>query len=214
MKSTYKVAVIGGGGRTGQHIVSQLIEKDFYLKLLLRNPATFPIISPRIEILKGDALDPLIVRELLSGCDAVISTVGQRKGEPLVASAVMRNMLNAIKNDPDFASKRLIVLAGLNVDTPLDKKGEETAKATQWMKETFPDIHEDRQKSYQLLAESNANWTMVRVPFIDFNGDLGRIVVDLEDCPGSKVSAANIAQFMIGQLTDDTFVGKAPFIAG
>jgi putative NADH-flavin reductase len=209
MKAIQKIAVIGGGGRTGQYLVNQLIEKGYSLKLLLRHPENFTIDSPLIEIVHGDVLDQEAVRMLLDGCGAILSTVGQRKDEPLVASQASVNILNAIGDRP----MRYVVLAGLNVDTPTDEKGEETLKATQWMKATFPTIHNDRQKSYSVLAGSNTEWVMVRVPYIEFNGNRAGVKVNLTDCPGSKIDAADIAGFMIGQLTDDTWLRKAPFIS-
>lgn len=209
MKKLQKIAVIGGGGRTGQYLVNQLIEKGYSLKLLLRHPERFTIQSPQIEIVHGDALNPEAVRALLEGCDAVLSTVGQRQGEPLVASQTSVNILQAIGDSP----ARFVLLAGLNVDTPSDRKSEETAKATEWMRANFPAIHNDRQKSYSILAESSVEWIMVRVPYIEFNGVSGEIKVNATDSPGAKIDAADIAAFMIRQLTDDTWLRKAPFIS-
>lgn len=209
MKEIQKIAVIGGGGRTGQYLVNQLIEKGYSLKLLLRKPENFTIQSPLIEIVHGDVLNLETVRILLHGCDAVLSTAGQRQGEPLVASQASVNILEAIGDRP----VRYVLLAGLNVDTPSDQKGEETAKATGWMRATFPAIHNDRQKSYSILAESNVEWVMVRVPYIEFNGNRAGVKVSATDAPGAKIDAADIAGFMIDQLTDDTWLGKAPFIS-
>lgn len=160
MKTVNKIAVIGGGGRTGLYLVNQLIEKGYVLKLLLRHPDNFPIQSALIEIVHGDVLDQIAVASLLEGCDAVLSTVGQRKDEPLVASQATSHILGAIGARP----MRYVVLAGLNVSTPTDQKGQDAMQATQWMRATFPDIHDDRQKSYTLLAESRTEWIMVRVP--------------------------------------------------
>ena len=214
MNQIHKIAVLGGGGRTGFYLVNQLLDQGFQLKLLLRNPGHFKIQNTNIEIVKGDALDGDVVERVLEGCDAVISTVGQRKGEPLVAGQATMNMINAIaKHQNNAENFRYILLAGLNVDTPFDKKGIETQKATDWMKATFPDIHADRQKSYALLSASNVSWTMVRVPFIEFVETKGEIKVGLEDSPGNKISAADIAAFMIRQLTDNAYVRKAPFIS-
>lgn len=209
MKEMQKIAMIGGGGRTGQYLVNQLIEKGYSLKLLLRKPESFTIESPVIEIVHGDVLNPEVVRGLLEGCDAVLNTAGQRQGEPLVASQASVNILNAIGE----RRVRYVVLAGLNVDTPSDQKSEETAKATEWMRATFPAIHNDRQKSYSILAESSAEWVMVRVPYIEFNGNRAEIKVNATDSPGAKIDAADIAGFMIDQLTDDTWLRKAPFIS-
>ncbi|TLU98869.1 NAD(P)-dependent oxidoreductase [Dyadobacter luticola] len=212
MKENRKIAVLGGGGRTGQYVVKQLVEKGFQIKLLLRNPESFTISSPLIEMIKGDALDSSIVGELLQNCDAVISTLGQRKDEPLVASAATRHILNVIEREKN-SQIRYILLAGLNVDTPTDRKSAETQKGTDWMRATFPDIHEDRQKAYSILATSQAPWTLVRVPFIEFTDERNEVKVDLFDCPGSRISAGDIAQFMIGQLEDRRYLQKAPFIS-
>lgn len=209
MKRIQKIAVIGGGGRTGQYLVNQLIGKGYSLKLLLRHPEQFTIQSDLIEIVHGDVLNPEAVGALLEDCDAVLSTAGQRQDEPLVASQASINILNAIGERP----VRYVVLAGLNVHTPTDRKGEETAKATEWMRTTFPAIHNDRQKSYAILAESNAEWVMVRVPYIEFNGNRAEVKVSATDSPGAKIDAADIAGFMIDQLTDDTWLRKAPFIS-
>ena len=211
MKQIQKIAVIGGGGRTGQYIINQLLPKGFQLKLLLRNPETFTIQHPMLEIIKGDVLDPNVVRDLVEDCEAVISTVGQRENEPLVASAATQNILTAIAAARQPV--RYIALAGLNVDTPFDKKGKDTQTATMWMQSNFPQIHEDRQKSYAILAQSEADWILVRVPFIVFSDEKQEISVSLEDSPGSKITAASIAAFMIDQLECDEYLRKAPFIA-
>ena len=207
------IAVIGGGGRTGQDVVGQLLEKGFQLKMLLRNPQDFHIESSSIEIIKGDVLDPAAVSSLIEGCDAVISTVGQRKDEPLVSSQATLNILSAIRMSEQSRQIRYILVAGLNVDTPFDKKGKETQMATEWMKTNFPAIHDDRQKTYRILSESDLNWILVRVPFIEFTGERAAVRADLKDSPGKKISAADIAGFLIGQLSDDTYLRKAPFIA-
>jgi putative NADH-flavin reductase len=205
-----KIAVLGGGGRTGKYLVNQLINKGFQLKVLLRHPKQFHLQSQQIEIVKGDATHPESIRQLVEGCEAIISVVGQRPDEPLVASCATQNMLDAMN---EFGVKRLISLAGLNVDTASDKKGQETLMATEWMKSNFPEIHNDRQKAYSILSASELNWTFVRVPFIEFSESSGELAVNLEDCPSDKINAGSLAIFLTDQLSDDTYIRKAPFVA-
>jgi putative NADH-flavin reductase len=76
MKNINKVAVLGGGGRTGNYLVNQLLKEGFSIKLLLRNPENFSIQNNKIEIIKGDAVDVESIKVLLADCDAVLSTVG------------------------------------------------------------------------------------------------------------------------------------------
>lgn len=211
MKNIQKVAILGGNGRTGNYLVSQLLEKGFDLKVLLRNPENFPIQNPKIEIVKGDALEIDCIRDLLKDCDAIISTLGQRQNEPLTALKATKNILKAMK---EYAIKRYILLAGLNVDTPFDKKSDITISATNYMKANFPEIQKDRQNAYDALVESDIDWTLVRVPFIDFNVPSSEISISLEDCLGERIAAPDIARFMIKVLEESIFVKQAPFIAG
>ena len=210
MKQKIKIAVLGGGGRTGKYLVNNIIDRGFQIKLLLRKPEEFQIKSSLIEIIKGDATDPEAICNLVQGCQAVISTVGQRLGEPLVASQAVMNVLEAMDK---FGLKRFISLAGLNVDTPFDRKSAETNLATEWMKANFPEIHADRQKAYAFLAECKLDWTLIRVPYIEFVDAAGELTVNLEDCPSGKINAGSLAIFMVDQLSDETYIRKAPFVA-
>jgi putative NADH-flavin reductase len=210
MEQKTKIAILGGGGRTGKYLVTQLLSQGYNIKLLLRSTENYQPQSPLIEIIKGDAIDAETIRSLVEGCQAIISTVGQRKDEPLVASQATVNVLKAMV---EYGIQRYILVAGLNVDTPFDKKSSETSIATEWMKMNFPLIHADRQKTYSILSTSDVNWTLVRVPFIEFTDAKGETIVSLEDCRGKKISATDIATFLIEQLSDATYVRKSPFIA-
>lgn len=210
MKNISKVAVLGGGGRTGNYLVNQLLKKGFSVKLLLRDPEKFEIQNSKIEIIKGDALDFESIKVLLKESEAVLSTIGQRKDEPLVASTVTKNVLKAMK---EYNINRYVLLAGLNIDTRFDKKSPKTIMATDWMKANFPIIQEDRQKAYVLLEESDVNWTQVRVPFIEFSNDSSEIAVDVEDCLGDKISAFDIAVFMTKEMVESNYSRQSPFIS-
>lgn len=210
MKDTSTIAVLGGGGRTGKFLIAELLKRGYSLKLLLRKPEEFTIRHSFIEIVQGDAVDPKAIGNLLKDCRAVISTIGQRPAEPLVACQATMNILSEmIEND----IRRYIVMSGINVDTPFDKKGPQTLAATAYMKSNFPVIQEDRQKAYTLLASSTLDWTLVRVPMIEFTNSTGPLAVGVDDCPGRSISAGSIADFLANQLSDRRYLRQAPFIA-
>jgi putative NADH-flavin reductase len=210
MKNISKVAVLGGGGRTGKYLVSQLLEKGFSVKLLLRNPDNFIIQNSKIEIIKGDAVDEASINLLLKDCQAVISTIGQRPGEPMVASKATKNVLKAMEF---YGIQRYVLLAGLNIDTPFDKKSPKTIMATDWMKTNFPEIQSDRQITYDLLSNSNVDWTQVRVPLIVFSDESTEISVNLEDCLGDKITALDISKFLVQEMVESNYIRKSPFIS-
>ncbi|KQC01576.1 NAD(P)-dependent oxidoreductase [Pedobacter sp. Hv1] len=209
MTQQTKVAVIGGTGKSGKYIVKNLLAQGFLIKVLLRYPEQFQLHHPLIEIVQGDARDITAIRQLLKDCQVVISAVGQPVGEPSVFSQVSRNIIEVMQ---EFKLQRYILLTGLNVDTPFDRKSPKTKFGTDWMKANYPLTTADKQVEYETLVQSDIDWTLVRLPMIEQTDTISEVRVDLEDCPGDQISATDLALFLIEQLTDRTYVRKAPFI--
>jgi putative NADH-flavin reductase len=182
------------------------------MKLLVRNLAHFKTSNPLVEIIEGDVTNYNAVCQLIEGCEAVLSTLGLGipPSEPTLFSKATDTIIRAMK---EKGAHHYIVTTGLNVNTPLDKKGEKTAFATDWMYQNFPVSTANKQLEYEMLAASEIDWTLVRLPQIDQTEERSPINVSLEDCPGDKISATNLAYFLIDQLSDSTFIRKAPFIA-
>ncbi|RFZ90900.1 NAD-dependent epimerase/dehydratase family protein [Mucilaginibacter conchicola] len=210
MKPIHTVALIGGTGKAGKYLLKQLLLQNFRVKLLHRKPETLRLNNPLIEVIKGDARDHHAIDMLLKGCDAVLSCLSQPVGEPTIFSDAARNILQAMGK---HKISRYITTAGLNVDTPTDKKSATTQFGTKWMYENFPLTTKDRQVEYELLAESDTDWTMVRLPLIEQTDRISEVNVSLTDCSGNNISATNLALFMIAQLTSEDFARQAPFIA-
>lgn len=212
MEQIKKIAVIGGTGKSGKYLVRQLLNQGYHFKLLIRNPNNSKISSPLIEVIVGDVRNYKSVHNLLEGCQAVISTLGlgTPASEPTIFSQASSNVIKAMN---ELNIRRYIVTTGLNVDTPFDNKGPKIAYGTEWMKKTFPVSTANKQSEYDLLVESNVDWTLVRLPSIEQTDELNQIVVSLQDCAGDKISATNLAHFLIEELSANRFVKKSPFIA-
>jgi putative NADH-flavin reductase len=212
MQQYTTIAVIGGTGKAGKYLVNQLIQRGFRLKLLLRNPEIFAIKSPLIEIIHGDVKDYHTVVSLLKDSQAVISALGMGKTpeQTSIFSQATQNIIQAMYkcNVP-----RYLVITGLNVDTPFDKKGTKSKFATDWMYTNYPKTTTDKQLEYNILAESNVDWTLVRLPLIELTDVANEVKISLEDCPGDKISATDLADFLINQLTDNQYIKQSPFIA-
>jgi putative NADH-flavin reductase len=210
MENNYKVAVIGGTGKAGKYLVKQLIEQGFKIKVLLRNPDKLMINNHLIEKIRGNVNDYESVFTLIEGCDAVVSTLGQSKGENPVYSLATSHMIKAMNA---LKIHRYIVITGLTIDVPSDKKSFRTKLLSKIMRLGFPAIIADKQKEFSMLSESNLAWTVVRLPLIEQSDLKGIINTSLTDCPGKKISSTDLACFLITQLDDEAFVRKAPFVA-
>lgn len=210
MKPTIKIAVIGGTGKAGSFLIKELKKKQIPFKALVRNPENSNFFPE--EFVKGDINDYATVVSLLKDCDAVISMLGMGKthNAPTVFTTATANIIKAM-GETDI--KRYIVITGLNVDTPFDDKGEKSKMATGWMHTHYPETTQNKQDEYELLAKSEIDWTMVRLPMIIQTDEKPEIAVSLQDCPGDAISATSLAKFVIDQIDNTTYIREAPFIA-
>ena len=210
MDQTIKVALLGATGKAGQYILKQLLKDGYTVKALIRQPGSFTLTHLLLEVIPGDIKDSATAQNLLKGCAAVIAAIGPRQGEPLIASLSTENVLKAMSA---HSITRFIVLAGLNLDLPGDKKSDATQAKTDWMRKNFPDAVADRQKAYDLLEQSDVDWTIPRLSWIEQTDERRGILVDLCDSPDEKISTTDLAEFIVSQIEDRTYIGKAPFLA-
>ncbi|WP_417350573.1 NAD(P)-dependent oxidoreductase [Flavobacterium alkalisoli] len=210
MKPSIKIAFIGATGKAGKFLIKELAKTNYQVKALVRNPENTNL--PQVEIITGNVSNPDNVLSLLKDCNVVISVLGM--GVSLNPTDIFTtstgNILTAMKK---LNINRYIVITGLNVDTPTDSKSPNSKAATKWMYEHFPATTKNKQEEYEMLTKSSTDWTMVRLPMIDLTEESPDITISLTDCPGNKISAASLAQFLIKQLTDETYIRQAPFIA-
>jgi putative NADH-flavin reductase len=210
MKHPEKIAVLGGTGKAGQYLIKQLLSQGYTVKALARNPEKIEQAGPLIEVLQGNARDYESVHNLLSGCDAVISTLGPSGKDTDTCSMAVGHI---IKTMHELKIPRYIEVSGLGIDTPGDNKGFQTRLIVSILKWFFPAVIEDRQKCYRMLEESSIQWTIVRCPMIKLTDSASHIKTSLLDSPGRKISAGGLAEFLVNQLNQDQFVRKAPFIS-
>jgi uncharacterized protein YbjT (DUF2867 family) len=77
-------------------------------------------------------------------------------------------------------------------------------------------VYEDKKGQENLVCASDLDWVLVR-PMVLNDKPAKRTVlaeIDLSRIHGGTISRADIAQFVVEQLTDDTWLRRAPLIIG
>jgi hypothetical protein len=71
---------------------------------------------------------------------------------------------------------------------------------------------QDKQAEYEALAQSSANWMLVRCPLIDAEPYQSPPLVSLETPPAFRVRAGELARFMIDQIGQREYIRQGPFL--
>jgi putative NADH-flavin reductase len=205
-----KVVIFGASGRTGQPLVQQALEQGHQVVAFVRNPASLGIKHDNLTFVQGDVLDPKKVEEAVAGADAVFNTLGQ-PNEPntTVLSEGTRNIIQGMQK---CGVRRLISQASLG--TVGDDK--EVGIFFRWIVVPIFLKHKiaDKQKQDQYIRESNLDWTVVRATQLTSGPKTGkyRSGLNLKLPWWAKIAREDVADFMLKQLTDKTYVHQSPGI--
>jgi len=205
-----KIAVFGGTGKTGQHLVQQSLDGGHEVVMLARNPATFTIQNPNLTVLQGDILDTERVEATIQGVAAVMSVLGPRSNKPeFVISRGTDHILNAMKR---HNVQRIIISAGAGVRDPLDKPKFIDHLFGFLLNLLSKNAVEDMKQVVAKVRHSDRDWSVIRVPMLTDQPSQGTLKIGYVGDITSRLSRADMAAFMLQQLDDDTYLKKAPAI--
>ena len=207
-----KIAVFGATGRTGIHIVQQALEAGHEIVALARTPAKLSISHPHLKIVQGDIYHAAQVEQTVTGVEAVISVLGPTSNQPEFAiSTGMEIILAALQRQN---VKRLIISAGAGVSDPQDAP-KLFDKAIGLLLRTFSrNVYEDMLRVVATVRASDRDWTVVRVPMLTDGPLTGQIRIGMVGKgTGPRISRADMAAFMLKQVTDTQYLHQAPVVS-
>jgi hypothetical protein len=97
MQSPMMVAVLGGTGRTGRPLVAELLRRGHKVVVLARDPAKLGMVRDEVQVITGDSRDEAALTELVSGADAVVSTLGPVRGQGLINQDAAKALIFAMR---------------------------------------------------------------------------------------------------------------------
>lgn len=165
-----------------------------------------------IKIVKGNVLNPKDIQKTLEGCQVVINTFGQSLKGKQIYSSVTETILEKMA---ELQIERYIGVTGGSLTIDGDKKTLINKVGTRIFEIIFSNMMKDKKREWHFLSSNNLieKWTLVRLPFIVDQEEIGHLKEDLKDMPGTKITNGDIATFIINQIEDLKYVKKAPFIS-
>lgn len=205
-----KLAVFGATGTVGRLVVEQALDAGHEVTAFTRNASGISQRHDRLRIVEGDVLDTGSVEQAVTDQDAVLVALGDgRKG--IVRSAGTRAIIEAMSRT---GVKRLICQSTLGV-------GDSRPNLNfLWKHLLFGMLlrraYADHVTQEAYVRASDLDWTIVRPSaFTDGprTGSFRRGFPGDERGLTLKIARADIADFMLEQLTDTTYLHQAPGIS-
>jgi putative NADH-flavin reductase len=208
-----KIALFGASGQTGQQFLIQALEKGYSVKALVRNLNSIPQKSTQLELIQGDVLNFVDVEKTIEGCDVVISLFGHVKNSPeWLQSDGTSNIIKAMKK---FRILKIVSLSGGGLPYPEKDEPKFMDKVIRTiMKFAVPKVLNDANKHANLLRNSGLKWSVVRGPRLTNDPKVGQYRVGWVGVNAStKVGRADLADFIVKQVEDDSFNYQMPFVS-
>lgn len=207
-----KLAIFGASGRTGRPLVEQALAAGHEVTALVRTPASFPIKHERLHVIQGSVEDAAKVDETVTGANAVLSVLGHTKtSNKDILTVGTRNIVQAMQQ---HGVRRLINLTGAGVRDPQDQPKFVDNVFGFLLKRLQPDLLRDSHNQTKLIQNSDLDWTVVRGPRLTEGPRTGKYRVGyVGKNSGTQASRADIAEFMLKQVTDNTYVHQLPVVS-
>jgi putative NADH-flavin reductase len=201
-----KVLVFGASGATGRLLLDEAVHAGHAVAAFVREPAKLGN-HDAVGVFQGDVADPDAVRWAVAGQDAVLCAATPLRRDPTLVAGVghiTAAMLAA-------GAARLVYLSFLGVPAgrhQLSVLGRYVVAPI-----VMRNVVADHVEKEQIIERSQLDWTIVRPPRLT-NGPKtcayrnGEHIHARQFVP--RISRADVAHFMVNQLTDTTYIHHTP----
>lgn len=208
-----KLAVLGATGRTGSLLVEELLRRGHDLTVLARSPEKLAGLADRVHVVTGSSTDPAALDALLNGgMDAVVSALGPTRKEPDLHTRTATALIEAMHAHDVH---RFVGISGAGIDVPGDRKGARDKVFSFLIQKLGGAVVADKPREYQVFADSDIEFTLVRPPRLVDGPATGRYVHDAHT-PGKspRISRADLAAFLADVVEQGSYPRQAPFVNG
>jgi putative NADH-flavin reductase len=207
-----ELIIFGSTGGTGRELVKQALDQGHRVTAYARSASKIEDLQhPNLEIMVGDVLDLFSVEKAIEGKDAVFITIGAAASRSNIREAGTRNIVNAMQKS---GVKRLVCQSSLGV-------GDSRANLSFFTKQIIVDIFlrhafADHERQEEVVRKCSLDWVIVRPPHLKDgprtgNYNFGFAITDRQI--KGWISRADVADFMLKQISDDSYLHKTPGVS-
>ncbi|WP_375418108.1 NAD(P)-dependent oxidoreductase [uncultured Hymenobacter sp.] len=200
--------VFGATGGTGRQLVEQALTQGHTVTAFARTPAKLALQHANLRVVPGDVLDAAAVQTALAGQEAVLSALGAPAGHKTpVRSEGTRHILHAMQQ---AGVRRFVCLTTLGMGDsrealPFSYK---YLIVPLFLRSAFADS--ELQEAY--IQQSLVEWTIARPATLTNGPRTGNYQHGFPATQQGlkiKISRADVADFMLRQLHDSTYLRRA-----
>lgn len=209
-----KILVFGASGATGRELVRRGLAAGHQISAFVRNPSSFTE-APGLRVIQGDVFDPEQVAAAIQGQDAIFTALGARTLGP--NDLLPKASANIVAGMKRHGLRRLIVLGASGASGDAGKYSSGLQRLVlRVLKHTllkYPFINSAIQQ--QQVEASGLDYTIVLPPRLTNGPAVGKYRMLPDGLPrgGATLSRADLAEFMLKQLSDPTWIRKTPYVA-
>ena len=211
-----KILVIGASKGIGLETVKQALEAGHQVRALARSAPRIPVSHAQLEKMKGDALDRETVESALDGIDAVIQTLGISGGPGILFKPIQlfsdstRILVAAMEAK---LINRLICVTGLGAG---NSRGKGNLLYNAAIGLILVRAYDDKTLQERIIRNSTLDWVIARPGVLTNKARTGRykVLTDPRDWRTGFISRADVADFLVKQITDDTYLRQTPLLIG
>lgn len=205
-----RILIVGATGGTGRQLVTQALERGYEVTALVRDPSRLHIAHPRLTVIQGDVLNEGSVDAAMRGQEAVLSALGHKQyfRPTRILSEGTRTILRSMQA---HGVRRFVCETSLGIGDSAGRLG--VYYSLFLIPVILPFYFWDKARQERTIAASDVEWVIVR-PGVLTNGDkrgrfrqgrrVGSFLLTVRIC------RADVADFMLSQLTSDTYLRTAP----
>ncbi len=206
-----KLVLFGASGRTGRHLLQQALAQGHDVTAFVRNPGSLLPVD-RLIIQQGDVLNRADVERAVQNQDAVVSALGGGRIAPSSGPHVSvrtfgtEHILAAMEHT---GVRWFICESAYGVG---ENKNRSLYALVAWRLNRTGFEDTDRQE--HLIKRSGLDWIIVRPTRLTDGPKRGvyRAGVGLRVGPFAYISRADVADFMLKQVTATTYLRQTPVL--